>query len=108
MTNRIYINDFCEDLNYTGIILYIGVVNSSKLLKALKQSVVNKCYRLEYALTDSDPAKRNFIYVENCDLQNLDWPVHEYIEDGYDIYILYEDAGKYYVKKRILGAANNG
>lgn len=30
MTNRIYINDSCEDLNYTRIILYIGFVDSSK------------------------------------------------------------------------------
>ena len=54
MTDRIYINDFCEDLNYTGIILYIGSVDSSKLLKARNQSVVNKCCRREYPLTDKE------------------------------------------------------
>ena len=99
---RIYINDFCEDLNYEGVILYIGGVNSSRLLEALELSEVNKTYRLEYAITDSDPERRNYIYVENCDLQNLDYPIHEYIEDGYDVYVLYEDDGKYYVKRRLI------
>ena len=101
MNDRIYINDFCEDLNYRGAILYIGLVDHSRLLHKLKESVVNKTYRLDYAVNAEEPAKRNFIYVENCDLQNLDWPVYEYMEDGYDVYVLYEDGGKYYVKQKL-------
>ena len=75
---------------------------TDRLLEALELSEVNKTYRLEYAITDSDPERRNYIYVENCDLQNLDYPIHEYIEDGYDVYVLYEDDGKYYVKRRLI------
>ena len=101
MNNRNYINDFCEDLNYQGVILYIGNVNPEKLLKELKRSDVNKLYRFESILNDDDLSRRNFMYVENCDLQNLDYPIYEYMEDGYDIYVLYEDAGKYYVKSKL-------
>lgn len=45
MSNKIYINDFCEDLNYQGIILYIGLVDSNKLLEALERDKVSHCYR---------------------------------------------------------------
>lgn len=101
MRGRIYINDFCEDLNHTGVILYIGEVDSDRLRKALTDSMVNKVYRLDYALAKSDPAERNYIYVSNCDLQDLSYPLHEYVEEGYHVYILYEDAGKFYVKKKL-------
>lgn len=104
MNERIYIEDFCEDLNYRNVILYIGEVNSNNLLKALERDKVNKLYRLDYALDGgSIPDRRNFIYIENCDLQNLNYSAFEYIEDGYDIYILYEDemSGKFYVKSRL-------
>lgn len=97
MSNRIYINDFCEDLNHRNVILYIGEINPDRLRKALTDSVVNKIYRLDYALNHENPALRNYIYVSNCDLQDLDWPIHEYVEDGYNVYILHEEAGKYYI-----------
>lgn len=105
MNNRIYINDFCEDLNYQGVILYIGNVNSVNLLRALKRDKVNKTYRLDYALNDPKDSCRNFIYIENCDLQNLDYPVHEYFgddEDTYDVYVLHEDeVGKFYIEAKL-------
>ena len=102
MRDRIYINDFCEDLNYTGVILYIGNVDHTKLREALEKSYVNKIYRLDYSLKSDHPGKRNFIYVENCDLQNLDYPIDEYVDDNYDVYVLYEDAGKFYVKSKLI------
>lgn len=98
---RIYINDFCEDLNYKGVILYIGEVDPVDLLKALERDKVNKLHRLEYALKNGDSSREDFIYVENCDLQDLDWPLHEYLMEGYHVYILKEDSGKYYVEKRL-------
>lgn len=101
MRKRIYINDFCEDLNHTGVILYIGNVDPDHLRKALKDSVVNKVYRLDHALSYEDPAFKNYIYVSNCDLQDLSYPVHEYIDEGYDVYNLYENAGKYYVESKL-------
>ena len=101
MENRIYIDNFCEDLNYKNIILYIGEVNSSRLLEAFERDLINKCYRLDYALTDRVASRRNFIYIENCDLQNLDYPLHEYMQEGYNVYILHEDAGKYYIETNL-------
>lgn len=103
MNNRFYIDNFCEDLNYKNVILYIGEVDSSRLLKALKKDLVNKTYRLEYALNDKNPARKNFIYIENCDLQNLDYPLHEYMEEDYNVYVLHEGAGKYYIETKLDG-----
>lgn len=101
MDRRIYIKDFCEDLNYQGFILYIGYVPAHRLLKVLERDNVNKLYRLEYAMNKEDISQRNYIYVENCDLQDLDYPIHDYIESNYDVYVLYEDNGEFYVKKRL-------
>lgn len=39
MNNRFYIEDFCEDLNYRQVILYIGNVNSKKLRKAIEKKL---------------------------------------------------------------------
>ena len=101
MDRKIYIKDFCEDLNYSGVILYIGNVDQLRVLKALNRDNVNKLYRLEYATNKEDVTQRNYIYVENCDLQDLDYPIHEYIEDDYDVYILYEDSDGFYIKRRL-------
>ena len=101
MPNKIYINDFCEDLNYQGIILYIGLVDSNKLLEALERDKVSHCYRFLFATSNNDPTMKNFIYIENCDLQNLDYPIYEYMEDGYDVYCLCEDDKGFYIKRRI-------
>lgn len=101
MNNRIYIDDFVEDLNYQGVILYIGNVDANALREVLTRDNVNKMYRFDQILNDENPAYKNFMYIENCDLQNLDFPVYDYMEDGYDIYVLYVDAGRYYVKPRI-------
>ena len=101
MNERIYIKDFCEDLNYQGVILYIGNVDHDRLQKALEKDEVNKLYRLLFATSNNEPSMRDFIYVENCDLQNLDYPIQEYFEDGYDVYVLYEDTAGFYIKKKM-------
>ena len=44
---KIYIDDFVEDLNYRGVILYVGNVNLTKLLSKLKEDNLNKTYRFE-------------------------------------------------------------
>jgi hypothetical protein len=91
---RIYINNFCEDLNYQRVVLYIGNVNYDNLKKALSECYVNKLWRLDNA---------RFIYIENCDLQDLSYPITECIEEGYDVYILHEDeeSGKFYVEEKL-------
>lgn len=101
MENRIYIEDFCYDLNYKQIILYIGNVDQDKLRRALDDSVVNKVYRLDYALEKDDPATKNYIFVENCDLYDLTWPIYEYIASDYKVHILQEENGKYFIEKNV-------
>ena len=101
MNERIYIKDFCEDLNYQGVILYIGNVNHSKLLRTLEKDNVGHLYRLGFAASNNELSMRDFIYVENCDLQNLDYPVQEYFEEGYDVYVLHEDPYGFYIKRKI-------
>lgn len=101
MNERLHIKDFCEDLNYQGVILYIGNVDRDSLRKSLEKDKVGHLYRLAFATSNNDPSMRDFIYVENCDLQNLDYPIHEYFEDGYDVYVLYEDSSGFYIKNKM-------
>ena len=101
MNERFYIKDFCEDLNYQGVILYIGNVDHAKLRETLEKDKVSKLWRLTFATSNNDPSMRDFIYVENCDLQNLDYPIHEYFEDGYDVYVLHEDATGFYIRSKM-------
>lgn len=100
MNDRVYIDDFCYDLNYRKVILYIGSVDPAKLLEALERSNLNKTYRLHTVLNDKE-SQRNFMFVENCDLMDLDYPVYEYMEEGYNVYVLYEDNGRYYIKTNL-------
>ena len=65
-----YINDFCEDLNYKNIGLYIGYLDTDELKKLRTRlfsepSYLNKQYRWVYIIHGS-----KFFYVENCDLQD--------------------------------------
>ena len=101
MSCKVYINDFCQDLNYKGIILWIGSVDSNELLESLERDNVGKLWRFLYATSNTNPSMKDFIYVEICDLQNLDYPIYEYMEEGYDIYCLYEDSAGFYVKNRL-------
>ena len=101
MNKKIYIKDFCEDLNYQGVILYIGNVEHTNLRKALEKDKVNKLHRLLFATSNNQPSLRDFIYIENCDLQNLDYPIYEYLEDGYDVHVLHEDPKGFYIKNKM-------
>ena len=101
MENRAYITDFYEDLDDRRVILYIGNVDQEKLSEALKKSAVNKLFRFGFAISDTDPSRKTFIYVEEGDLKNLNYPIYEYIDVGYDVYVLYEDAGQYYVETKM-------
>lgn len=96
---KIYIDDFVEDLNYRGVILYIGNVDPAKLLSKLKEDNLNKIYRF-----DSVMESNKSFYVENCDLQVMSKcktieDILEYLEDGQAIYsLLHEkDTNRYYV-----------
>lgn len=97
---KIYIDDFVEDLNYRGVILYVGNVDPAKLLSKLKEDNLNKTYRFEYVL-----GSNKLFYVENCDLQDMSEcstleDILEYLEDGQTIYSLrYEkESDRYYIE----------
>lgn len=62
-----YINDFCDDLNYQPVILFLEDLTDSeieKLGKIVCESVSHG-YRWEYILKGN-----HCFYVENCDLQD--------------------------------------
>lgn len=63
---KIYIDDFCEDLNYRKVILYIGEVNPEDLRSKMMNDYVNHMNRFNGVLTN------NLMFVENCDLQDVD------------------------------------
>lgn len=105
---RYYIEDFVGDLNYKGIILYIGHVDIERLRAKLIEDMCNKMCRFDNAVNFEDPAFKNFIYIENCDMQDLDYPIHEYLIDScdgeeYSVHILYYDdkAGMFYIKDHL-------
>lgn len=105
---RYYIDDFVEDLNYKGIILYIGNVDIEKLRAKLEEDACNKMWRFDFAVNFEDPAFKNFIYIENCDMQDLDYPVHEYMtgeceSEEYSVHNLHYDdkAEMFYIKSHL-------
>ena len=97
---RVVITDFVEDLNHRLLILYIGDdVDVEHLKKRLEDDVCNKVYRLEGCINDPSSSSRRFFYISNCDFQNLDYPIHEYVvEDGFNVCVLHYDeySGEYY------------
>lgn len=102
---RIYIDDFVEDLNYRRVILYIGNVDTSKLYSKMCEDRVNHMNRFDGVLYNK------LMFVENCDLQDVDtdhWDefgngLLYLIEEGYIIYTLrYEsESGRYFVETNL-------
>lgn len=92
--DRIYINNFCEDLNYQKVILYIGEINIPKLKKRLEKDYVNHLWYLD---SIAEGRIQPFFYIENCDFQDLTMDILEFVKDGYTIMKLYENAAGYYV-----------
>ena len=88
------IHDFCEELNYTDIILYVHEeINFQELYKRLKSDLVNHLYRF-----DSVKANRLF-YIENCDLQNVDnEEIAELFDNGYSVLQLRKDSDGFFIK----------
>lgn len=97
---KIIITDFVEDLNHRLIILYIGDdVDVEHLRRRLNEDNCGHLYRLDYCLTTELGKYRRFFYISNCDFQDLDYPVYDYVaDDGFSVYVLHYDkeAGVYY------------
>lgn len=89
-----HIRDFCEELNYTSIILYIHEeVDLQALYARLESDQVNHLYRF-----DAVKANRLF-YIENCDLQAVDnREVAELFDNGYSVLQLRKDSNGFSIK----------
>lgn len=95
---KVYIDDFCEDLNYEGVVLFIDTdIDLDALLECMKRDKVGHLYRF-------DGVKDNrLFYIENCDLQNVtirsNWnELYELIEDDFSILHLKQEInGRYYI-----------
>lgn len=100
-SRRAYIENFCDDLNYQKIILYIGNVNKKKLLDRLEKDYINHLNRFDYILNSDNPHIKDFMFIENCDLQDVGcyvWGVLDYvIEEDYTVATLQQDGDDYYI-----------
>ena len=99
---KLYIDDFVEDLNYRQVILYIGNVDLDNLRSKMKSDNMGHMNRL------STVTANHLMYVENCDLQDVDtWHGDDFgnsllylMEEGYAVYPLqYEpESEKYFIE----------
>lgn len=89
---KLYIKNFRYDLNYHKVILWIGNVDENRLYDRMDKDLVNHLYRF------TTVSQNKYVYVENCDLQDLDFELSEYLEEGYSIYPLFEDNNEYYIE----------
>lgn len=91
---KVYINDFCEELNYTDVILYIHEeINFLDLYERLKKDNVGHMYRFDLIKSN------RLFYIENCDLQDVDGQeLFDLLYNEYAILQLRKDSVGYYVK----------
>ena len=90
---KFYIDDFVENLNYKKIIIYIGDVEPDDLRSKLEKDRMNHTNRFDSIL------ENNLMFVENCDLQDVDTEHRDdfgnsllyLISDGYVVYPLQYD-----------------
>ena len=103
---RIYINDFVEDLNYKNVILSIGNVDLDALYRKLEKDRMNHLYRFDACL------ENGLMFVENCDLQDVDTDfiddygnslLHLIRDEKYVVYSLQydENVDRYFVETNI-------
>lgn len=94
-----YIEDFCEDLNYHPVILYIDPkISLYDLYERLEKDHVNHLYKFFNCVGDN-----RLFYIENCDLQdvitNKDWnELHAMLEDGFSFLHLKKDENGYFIE----------
>lgn len=94
---KVYIEDFCEYLNYRNVTLFVdSEVNLDELLSRLDKDLVNHLYRF-------DCVRHNrLFYIENCDLQevtmNQDWDeLLELVANGHSVLHLKKDDRGFYI-----------
>lgn len=98
MPEKIYIENFADDLNYQPIILFIDPsVNMDDVLKKLEQDNINHLYNFD------EVRRTGFFYIENMDLQIIkigasknELP-YKLIEENYFLYSLGKDEIGFYM-----------
>jgi hypothetical protein len=94
---KVYIEDFCHDLNNKEVVLYIGEVKQDKLKQQLVDDCVNYIHRFDDVVHSK--VAPNLMRVEKCDLKPLEFDVLYYVAEGYTVLTLHEDRhGSYYVE----------
>lgn len=97
---KVYITDFCGDLNYTNVVLHVddGFLEQDwdDLLDTMRSSKLSHMYRFDMVRGN------RLFYVENCDLQdvtlNEDWDeLYELLQNDYNILQLKRDSRGFYV-----------
>lgn len=89
MDHKHYIDDFVEDLNYRNVILYVKDVDLDLLFNKLKKDNVSHLYRFDIV------RENYYLYIENCDLQTVDFGIEEYFDEDYTVMPLHYD-GRFY------------
>lgn len=95
--NKVYIKDFCEDLNYKGVVLFVdSEIDLDDLYGRLKRDNLGHLYRFESV------RENRLFYIENCDLQdvtiNPGWnELLELVENDYSILQLKTDHDGFYI-----------
>ncbi len=93
---KVYIKDF-NDYNYVSIMFEISQVDRKQLEDKLNEDYINKMYRLNYVY-ERDV---KLMYIENCDLQDVEIINKRYyellFEEHYNLVHLKSDKdGLYY------------
>ncbi|MBR5823748.1 MAG: hypothetical protein IKY67_06365 [Paludibacteraceae bacterium] len=87
-----YIDNFVDDFNYQGVILYIKKVDKNRLLEKLKSDYLNHLYYFDPIYNSN-----GLMLIENCDCIDVnDNEILEYLLNGYNIVQLREDANGYF------------
>lgn len=94
---KLYIENFCDDLNYREVVLFVDdSVNFDELLARLNEDCVSHLYRFECV------RENRLFYIENCDLQNVtivpDWnELFSLVQNDYTILHLKQDDTGFYI-----------
>lgn len=96
--NKVYIDDFCNDLNYKSVVLFIDIrLDLEEVLSRLKYDNVGHLHRFN-CVRDN-----RLFYIENCDLQEVTIregynELLELLENDYSVVLLKKDSKDFYIE----------
>lgn len=95
---KVYIDDFCNDLNYRSVVLFIDTrLDLEEVLSRLEYDNVGHLYRFDW-IRDN-----RLFYIENCDLQEVTIreeynELLELLENYYSVVLLKKDSKDFYIE----------